>query len=103
MMSALQFKHTLLHWVLPLDTTEDRAAARKFHARLRAKAYADYGAPFAAGNSRKGTLLLHGSPEKVLGIIGAVPPDGEVRVIGVTDAQVGAGQSVLGAMRKAPK
>lgn len=100
-MSGYQFKWTLIWWEMPLDTREARSAARRFKRRLFPSKMGP--ATLLAGNMRKGAALCSTNQARVKEMIGELPPDSRVAMLGITDKQYGLASVRWGAVRKAPR
>jgi hypothetical protein len=81
-MTKYSLSHTMLTWYYPTDCPGALAAAYKFK-----RAVLRLGGRIGC---KRGTTLIYGrSPERVeADLLPVLPPDGELRLLGVTDIQI---------------
>ena len=85
-------KWYLISWKLPRDTREAKAAARRFVKEARKNA------PFFP--DRRAAAVFVFSPESVSKLKELLPPDGEMRILEVTDKQMSRMECVWGKLRQ---
>lgn len=85
MKSAYSTMWTSVYFHLPTDCKEAKAAARKFIAKVRGL---DGRANVVIRNGNGAGLILCDYEKAVAELSAALPPDGELRLVPVTDKQV---------------
>jgi len=91
--------YSLVYYDAPNDTAEARRALRRF---MRAIRKLDTGAPNDWKISKRGrgwSLLTRKPKATEAALLPLLPPDGELRIMGITDAQAAQCRVFWGALR----
>lgn len=93
--------HYIVFWSCPVDTAQARKLARRFAKKIRGAAGVGLFSRKLARPSCGAAIISYSRAQDRLDEIRAcLPPDGELRVLGVTEAQFGRSQNFWGHMRK---
>jgi len=92
---------SLVFYDAPHNTREARAARRRFQRQLRKLTCIGPDGRWSEAKSGRGWSLFPAKPKRVQKTLAAIlPPDAQLRIVGVTDAQIERSTIIYGQIRK---